>query len=343
MTRVRVLIVDDSRVQRDLLRLVLGEDPGLDLVGEAHNGLEAIEAANRLHPDVITMDLQMPELGGIDAVERIMAEAPSRIIVVCALDNQHELDLSFRAIAAGALELIAKPRADGVEQLSAWGRSLRESIRLMAEVPVVRRWRRGAAPSLPTSTRPESLIDAVGIVASTGGPPAVASILAAMPKTLTVPVLIAQHIAPGFAAGLIRWLSGVTPLEVLIARPGMRLGPGRVYLPPDEHDLLVERGGFAAVRRVDALQCPSGDALLVSIASVFGSRGCGVVLTGMGNDGAQGVGKLVAHGAVALAQEASSCAVAGMPTQAIAAGAKSASLVEIAASIIRLAGPTHAP
>jgi two-component system chemotaxis response regulator CheB len=336
---VRVLIVEDSRVQRDLLRLVLGEDKVLQIVGEAHNGLEAVDAAIELRPDVITMDLRMPRLGGLDAIDRIMSEAPSRIIVVCAVDNDQELDLSFRAIAAGALELIAKPRTAAGGELDAWGRGLRESIHLMAEVPVVRR-RRRSLPDPPAFTRRDARIDVVGIVASTGGPPAVASILAALPETLPVPVLIAQHIAPGFVGGLVRWLAGVTRLRVVVAQSGMRLAPGHVYLPPDQHDLLVEPSGILNVRPVETVQCPSGDALLSSLAEIFGARACGIVLTGMGDDGADGVGKIVAAGGLALAQEPATCTVSGMPASALARGASPIGVLNVPATILRLCEPS---
>ena len=336
MKPVRVLIVEDSRAQREVLRLVLGEDRGIDVVGEAHNGLEAVEAATRLLPDVITMDLQMPRLGGLEAIDRIMAEAPSRIVVVCAADNDEELQLSFRAVAAGALELVAKPRGDRAQDVRRWGATLRESIHLMAEVPVVRRRRSVALP--PSFTPRDARIDVFGIVASTGGPPVVASILAALPATLPVPLVVAQHMAPGFVVGLVRWLDDASPLRVVVARSGERLEPGRVYLPPDQHDLLVEAGGVLAVRRVETVQCPSGDALLESLATVFGARACGIVLTGMGDDGAKGVGKLTAAGGMALAQQPASCTVAGMPTAALAAGASSIAVTDVAAAIRDLCG-----
>jgi two-component system chemotaxis response regulator CheB len=338
MNKVRVLIVEDSRAQRELLRLVLREDPTIEVVGEAHNGLEAVDAAIRLAPDVITMDLQMPRLGGLEAIDRIMAEAPSRIVVVCAADNDQELDLSFRAVAAGALELVAKPRGEPAD-VQQWGRALRESIHLMAEVPVVRRRRRVVA--LPEAlARPDARISAFGVVASTGGPPAVAAILAALPGKLPAPILVAQHIAPGFVGGLVRWLAGVTALDVVVARSGSRLEPGRVYLPPDEHDLLVETGGVVIARRVQTVQCPSGDVLLESLARVFGARACGIVLTGMGNDGTEGVRCLISAGGIALAQEPASCTVAGMPAAAMAAGASSIAMGDVAPTIRRLCEPT---
>ncbi len=337
MRPVRVLIVEDSEAQRELIHLVLRDD-SIEVVGEAHNGLEAVDAAIRLRPDVITMDLQMPRLGGLAAIDRIMAEAPSRIVVVCAVDDERQLDLSFRAVAAGALELIAKPRGEGSsgsKALEAWGRTLRESIRLMAEVPVVRRPRRPSA-SPPSLARLAARVTVVGVVASTGGPPAVAAILAALPKQLPVPIVVAQHIGPGFLPGFVRWLAGVTELRVVVALPGARLERGTVYLPPDRHDLLVEAGGLLAVKPAGSVECPSGDALLASLAHVFGAQACGIVLTGMGDDGAKGVRTLVAAGGVALAQDPASCTVAGMPTQALLAGATSASLAAIADSIVRL-------
>jgi len=334
---VRVLIVEDSPTQCELLRSLLGEDSDIALVGEAHDGVEAVEAARRLRPDVVTMDMRLPRLGGLEAIAEIMIEAPARILVVCAVDDDPALDLSFRAVAAGALELIAKPRGKDSAGIRAWGHTLRESIHLMAEVPVVRRYRSTPrARAAPLS--PGQHLGALGIVASTGGPPALAAILKALPGDLPVPIFIAQHVAPGFVGGLVRWLGAQTRLRVVLAEHGAAAEPGRVYLPPDEHDLLVTRGGRVGLAPNASASCPSANRLLASLAEVYLERAGGIVLTGMGTDGAQGAQAICDAGGVMFAQEEESCVVNGMPRAAVRAGARAVSLDVAAHSVRHLCG-----
>jgi two-component system chemotaxis response regulator CheB len=337
---VRVLIVEDSRTQCELLHKLLADDPGIEVVGEAYDGLEAIDLARRLRPDVITMDLQMPRLGGLEAIDQIMVEAPSRVIVVCAVDDQRQLDLSFRAVAAGALELIAKPRGDRAKDMGAWARTLRESIHLMAEVPVVRRRRTSLGDAVLSLAGRR--VDAFAIGASTGGPPVLATVLAALPANLSVPLFVAQHMATGFANGLVRWLSQVTPLRVVIAEQGVHAAPGHVYLPPDDCDLLVGAGGALRVERASDLPSPSADRLFASLAEVYRHRAGGVVLTGMGDDGAEGTRALRASGGIALAQDQGSCTVFGMPRAAQLAGALAVPIGELPTTIRGLASPARA-
>ncbi len=334
---VKVLVVEDSRVQCALLRALLEEDPSIRVVGEAHDGLEAVDEARRLRPDVITMDIEMPRLGGLEAIDRIMVSAPSRIVVVCAVGDEHQVDLSFRAVAHGALELVAKPRENGEDPIRRWGRALRESVHLMAEVPVVRRRAAPHSPeALPSAHEPD--LAAVGIVASTGGPPALAEILAGLPVDLPVPVAVAQHMAPGFVAGLVRWLRECSRLPVEIARAGLLARPGRVYLPPDGHDLLFAGSGMLRVERTTSSHCPSADRLLTSLAEVYRASAGAVVLTGMGEDGAAGVRAIREVGGVVLAQDEASSTVYGMPKAAAGAGAFIVPLSLMAPTLRRVSG-----
>jgi two-component system chemotaxis response regulator CheB len=308
---IRVLVVDDSATVRSALVALLYEDPDVQVVGEAQDGVRAVELARTLRPDVITMDVLMPRLDGLGATAAIMAETPSRVLVVCTVAEDRQLDLSFRAMAAGALELISKPPGGGAGALRAWGQKLREAIHLMAEVPVVGR---KPKPAAAPHHEPELVgeVDAFGLVASTGGPPALAICLAQLPPDLRVPLFIAQHIAEGFTAGLLRWLGSVSRLPVALAETGMVPRPGRVYLPPDGHDLAIG-GGTLHVTRSAGVHSPSGDLLLSSLAAAYGSRAGGVVLTGMGDDGARGLSAIHAAGGVTLAQDEQSSVVFGMP------------------------------
>jgi two-component system chemotaxis response regulator CheB len=313
---IRVLVADDSATMRSALVQLLSAEPDLVVVGFAQDGVEAIDKARALRPDVITMDVDMPRLDGLGAIAAIMREAPARVLVICSVSEERQLDLSFRAMAAGALELIAKPAA-GPEGLRSWGRRVAESVRLMAEVPVVRRFRPGEPRPL---VAPADAVEVVGVVASTGGPPALAQILSDL-RDLCAPLLIAQHIAEGFTAGLVRWLASVTRLHVAIAVDGEKPRPGHVYLAPDGCDLAVGPGGVLRTARGAALHCPSGNRLLLSIAQQYGARAAGLVLTGMGEDGAQGLLSLREAGGQTFAQDEASSVVYGMPQAAWACGA----------------------
>lgn len=341
--RIRLLIADDSETMRAAIAGLLAEYPEIEVVGQASNGEEAVAMAASLWPDVITMDVQMPRLSGLEAIARIMTESPTRILVVGTVSERQAVDLSFRAVAAGALEMIAKPQP-GVERPRDWGKKLVEAVRLMAEVPVVTRGgrsRQGAASWASPATR----VDAVGLVASTGGPPVLAQILSALPAGLPVPLLVAQHIAPGFAGGLLRWFSEVSALEVVLARDGQACEPGHVYLPPDGMHLEVSGSGTLKTTPSTGGHCPSGDRLFSSMAARYGQRCAGVLLSGMGDDGAKGLLDIFRAGGVTLGQSEASCVVFGMPQAAGKLGAVSrfVSAEEIGPAIWELSGPVSTP
>jgi len=334
-TPVRVLIADDSSTIREALSTMLGNEPGIEVVGTAVDGVEALEKARLLRPDVITMDVSMPRMDGLEATAAILATTPARVIIVSSVSKEAEVDLSFRAVSAGALEVVAKHRGTP-HTLSAWGRSLAKAIRLMSEVPVVtRRW---SAGSRPVTNAAGGRIDAVGLVSSTGGPPVLARILARLPADLPIPVLIAQHIADGFTTGLVRWLASETPLKVKVAVAGEACAPGCVYLPADGTHLEVDEQGLLRLIRGDSStgHVPSGDRLLRSLAAAYGRRAGGFVLTGMGEDGAAGLLALKRSGGQTFVQDESSCVVFGMPKAALSNGAAQSSVpVESVAMIIR--------
>lgn len=311
---IRVLVVDDSPTMANTLTALLTEDPRIEVVGRAGDGNRAVQLARLLRPDVITMDLLLPGLDGPAAIAAIMSQAPARVLVVSAVAEQRGVDLGFQAMSAGALELIGKPNVTNVEELRRWGKDLAHSVCLMAEVPVIsRRARTGSVTPPPIGAR----VDVFGIVASTGGPPALAELLSKLPKDLPVPLLIAQHITVGFTQGMVRWLSQVTPLPVDVARDGERLEPGRVYFPQDGQDLLVDSTGLARLQRSRGGPCPNGDVLLASLAQAFGRRSGGVVLTGMGEDGARGLLAIRKAGGVTFSQDEATSVVYGMPRAAL--------------------------
>jgi two-component system chemotaxis response regulator CheB len=268
---------------------------------------------------VITMDIEMPRMGGLEAIEQIMSEAPSRILVVCSVTRETQVDLSFRAMAAGALELISKPDGRPGEDLASWQRRLLESVRLMAEIPVVTR-RRRPLPLVDPRAR-SSRIVALGLVASTGGPPALAHVLAAFPSNFPIPIFIAQHMATGFTPGLVRWLREAAPLHFEIARDQGAPVAGHVYLAPDGCDLWLDDRGLLRVGRSGENASPSGNKLLTSLAVTHRDRAGGVVLTGMGEDGAAGLLAIRRSGGLTLAQDEATSVVFGMPEAARRIGA----------------------
>ena len=317
--RIRVLVVDDSPTMVALLRALLAADGDIDVVAHASDGLEAVQLAKALLPDLVTMDVRMPNLGGIHAIEEIMAEAPSRIVVVCT-PSEDSADVGFEAMSVGALELIAKPGVSHGAVLDAWGRELRETVRLMAEIPVVGRNRRGRSlPDVdPGAWAGRAL--AVGIVASTGGPPALAEVLAQLPADLPVPMFIAQHIAPGFAEALARWLASATRLRVVTVDSAVRVQPASVYLPRDGRDLLLSDAETVRADPSSSAHCPSGDRLLSSLAHAHGPRALGVILTGMGEDGVAGLRDIRMAGGLTLGQDKDTSVVFGMAGAAQRAG-----------------------
>lgn len=329
---VGVLVVDDSPLSVDVLASRIRRDRRLEVVGVAYDGLRAVELARTLRPAVITMDLAMPKLDGLGAIERIMRERPTRILVVTAADDRSTL--AFEALRRGASDLLEKPRpGDDADRLC-------ERLWALARAPIGRPARpREAAPIVP---REATRVSAIGLVASTGGPAALATVLGALPADLGATLLVVQHLPLAFAERLARWLDGVSPLEVAIAKDGAALAPGRVLLAGDARHLTID--GARRVRLVDgppvAGHRPSGTALLNSLASALGPRAAGVVLTGMGADGADGLLALRRAGGRTAAQDEASSVVYGMPRAAAErhAAELSLSLEGVARFVTRVAG-----
>ena len=327
---LRVLIVDDSEVARRLLTGVLGRDGGLQVVGEASSGAEALRLAARLRPDVITMDVQMPGMDGLEATRRIMEQHPAPIVVVSGGHDPADLAHSVRALDAGALAALRKPSGPADPGFAAEAAELVGTVKRMAEVKVFRRRQAtaptgGPGPGPPPGGalwgRPHP-VELVAVGASTGGPAALATILRGLPAAIPVPVLVVQHITPGFDAALATWLDETTPLAVRLAADGQRPRPGEVVIAPAGAHLGLS-GDRVELRDGPPLNGhrPSATHLFASVARVFGPRAAGVILTGMGSDGAAGLLELRRAGGTTLAQDEASCVVAGMPAAAVAAGA----------------------
>lgn len=345
---IRVLIVDDSRLHRAALRSMLEPYPEVTVVGSASDGLEAVAAAHELEPDVILMDVRMPRLDGLEATRRIMADRPTPILLMTAEDNlTKDVDLALRALEYGALDIIAKPELSVGPDPN--GRALAARLKLLAGVPVIShpigRARLRPPPPPDDPSAPEKTTfhkranRVIGVVASTGGPSALKVLLSGLPADLKAAVVIVQHIDAAFDEGLVRWLDEETPLSVVTPRDGQDLFQGTVYVAPqrrfcevtDRRRLDLKLEPFAA-----GAHCPSGDRLLGSLALAYGQRGIGVVLTGMGSDGAKGLLEVRRAGGITIAQDEATSVIYGMPQAAVANGAaqRILPLDKIAASLL---------
>ena len=247
---IDIVIIDDSATTRELLLGLFRDIPDLQVVGTGSNGIDAISLVNRLHPDVVLMDIRMPKLDGLEATKRIMREAPTPIVLITGSRIPEEMDLSFKALRAGALTVINKPGLNDPDTCS----KIIQTTRLMAGVPVIHHWRTSDGsiqPSRPPANQKISEpldasldgrlsdIKIIGIAASTGGPSALVTVLGSLPKNFPLPILVVQHITEGFAEGLASWLSKQIRLKVVIAVHGEKLQPGVLYLAPDDFHLQV--------------------------------------------------------------------------------------------------------
>ncbi len=350
---IRVLVVDDSAVSLELLVQILNSDPNLRVVGTAVNGEQALAAVARHRPDVITMDLHMPKMNGFDATRRIMETHPTPVVIVCGSSIPEDVETTFRALEAGALAVVRRPPGLSHPKHAAEVAELVQSVKLMSEVKVVRRWSRGrgmrraetAAPAVPaglTLEWPTRNVEIIAIGASTGGPPVLQAILSALPASLGAPVLIVQHMATGFVQGFVDWLSPTSSLPVHLAGQGTEIHPGHVYVAPDGFHLKVGQKGRAVLSSHEPEHGlrPSVSFLLRSVAQVYGADAAGVLLTGMGTDGAAELKLMREKGAVTIAQDKESSVVHGMPGEAIELDAAEFVLSprQISALLARLGG-----
>ena len=323
---IRVLVVDDSATARALIVGMLESDRRFSVVGEAASGDAAVAAAVRLRPALITMDIHMPGMNGLEATREIMMQAPAPIVIVSSAANHGEVDLSLDATAAGALTVVGKmegPAAPDFEERRAEFLGL---LRAMAQVKVVRRWNKPVTPAEPMpaigstpDVRPARI---VAIAASTGGPAVLQRIFSGLPREFPLPILVVQHIAHGFVGGLADWLSGSTKLRVSVARDGERMQSGHAYIAPDDRHLGVRDAETIQLHASPPINGfrPAGTFLFDSVAKEFGSGTVAVILTGMGSDGAEGLRAVHVRGGQVIAQEERSCVVYGMPQVAVRAG-----------------------
>jgi len=319
MKRTGILIVDDSAFARSLIREIIDSAPDLQVIGEAADGAQAVRMNSELHPDLITLDITMPVMGGLGAIEQIMATAPVPILVLTSLTDA---DTAFQAISRGALEVAKKPQAAESDRVS-----LIAKISLLARVPVIRHMRRSAQrnpstpPVLPRPLQGSGGRSIIAIAASTGGPKALAGLFGRLPADIPAPILIAQHIGGGFSSSLVSWLNQVSPLQVTTARHHEQVLDGHAYIAPDGYHIEIDPFSCIRLTRSEPSDpyTPSCDRLFTSLASYIRTHAVGIILSGMGADGTKGLTALHEAGGRTIAQDEESSVIFGMPKAAIEA------------------------
>jgi two-component system chemotaxis response regulator CheB len=315
---IRVLIADDSPTARALLVEILSSDPEIQVVGEACNGVEAVEMTQRIRPDVVTMDIRMPRMDGFEATKEIMITAPTPILIVTSSVVIENVETSMHTLRAGALAVLAKPAGPEAPGFEEAAQQLLVNVKSLSQVKVVRHWR---PPDERVRTRPpgNQRVRVVAMATSTGGPAALHRILSDVPGEFPIPILIVQHITQGFCAGLADWLNKEGNVHVKVARDGEPLKGHTAYLAPDDQHLGVSSDGSILLSQSPPVGGfrPSGTFLFESVAKVFGPAALAVILTGMGEDGVAGLSAVRQAGGRILAQDEKSSVVFGMPGAAV--------------------------
>ena len=351
--RIRVLVVDDSALMRKLIPTILERDPTIEVVGTAMDGAFALKKIEELRPDVITLDLEMPRMDGLEALRLIMRRAPMPVIVFSTHSKEGAYS-TFKALALGAIDFVAKPRDAATGNLDAIAVQLIEKIKIAKRVGGGKVRPSVAVEITPPqkkparATLPPNRIIAIGI--STGGPNALQFLLSQLPADFSASILIVQHMPEGFTEMFANRLNECCALDVQEARSGDLLLAGRVLICPGNRHMMVRRmprGDMAILSDGPPVNGhrPSADVLFHSVAREFALTSVGVIMTGMGDDGSEGLGAIKAAGGVTVAQSEDTCVVSGMPRAAILKGHanKIVSLESLSAFLVGLCGNDRAP
>ncbi len=327
-SRIKVLLVDDSPLVLAIIRRVLAAAPDIQVVGSAANGKEALGLIPALQPDVICTDLHMPVMDGLEFTRAVMAQYPRPILVLSVSVQKEQTHNIFKLLDAGAIDVMAKPRGDPDAAAGVDAQELIGKIRILSGVVVIQRRRDRQPATVAPNNHVLPRIEAappriIGIGASTGGPQALQAILARLPASLPVPVVCVQHISEGFMQGLVEWLAEQCAVRVRSAETGVIPQPGTVYFPRDNTHLKVDGEGrlLCSDDPVYGGHRPSISVTFTSLARHYGSAAAGVLLTGMGRDGVDGLHAITEAGGVTIAQDEESSVVYGMPKLAIEEGA----------------------
>ncbi len=340
---IKLIVVDDSAFMRRVIISMLEDDPGIEVIGYARNGRDALEKISRLKPDVVTMDIEMPEMDGLETLQKLMSEEPVPVVMLSA----HTVAGARQTMAAlelGAVDFVAKP--EGKQGMELLAEELPRKIKIAARAEINRP--SAALKGRPdTDKRPVKIFYPPKILAigsSTGGPPALQTILTRLPVDFPIGIVAAQHMPRGFTGPFAARLNELCALEVKEAAEGDRIEPGRVLIAPAGYQMQFKRRGRTVVVKITAdspgsnLYKPSVDVMFESLANVYGGNCLAVILTGMGNDGTRGLQEIKARKAAVLAQDKDSCVVYGMPKSAVEAGVvdKIVPLSEMGETIIQL-------
>jgi two-component system, chemotaxis family, protein-glutamate methylesterase/glutaminase len=322
LERRRIVLCDDSRTYATALRRVLEHDGSFDVVGVFTNAEQTLAELPRLKPDLVTMDVQLPGMSGLDAVAQIMASTPTPIVVLSDFTDRDSIT-ARAAVAAGAIDAVSKAHLDLRDPVTGDAATLRRRLARLSFAHVVRHPIACLRRSANEANASRRSVAAIGIVASTGGPKALAAALEPLPESFPIPILVVQHIGSGFGESFARTLARQVRLPVALADDRARLQPG-IWVAPEGAHLLATSSGRLALSSEAApgRHCPSGDILLGSLAASYGREAVGIVLTGMGRDGAAGTRQLSRADGLVIAQDEASSAVFGMPRAAIESGAQ---------------------
>ena len=335
MTKIRVLVVEDSLTIRKRILEVLEADPDIDIVGEASDGKRAIDLCQQLRPDVVTLDMMMPLMNGLEATEFIMAYCPTPILIVSASTNRGDLFKTYDALAAGALVALDKP--NGNEPDDVWEKKLVATVKLISRIRVIthpraRLGRMGKTPGVPVDVPEQAQtqqlpgrLRAIAMGVSTGGPGAIIEVLRGLPQGFPLPIFLVMHVGKLFTPAFADWLDGQSSVRVCYAVDGDLLPPygqGRVLMAPPDSHLVISGGKLRLTRTPERNSCrPSIDVLFESCAQELGAGAVGCLLTGMGKDGAAGLLAIRRAGGRTIAQDEATSVVFGMPREAILLGA----------------------
>ena len=331
--KISVLVVEDSQSASDLMCWIIGQDEAMAVAGVARNGQEAVEMTCRLRPDVVTMDVVMPVMDGLEATRQIMKRCPTPIVIVSAIYDAKNSVQNFEALCAGALVLLHKPVLAG-EATGDWRRLL-ATLKVMSRVDISRHAAPATHALMPPAViapqveaRKTAVGRAVVVGASTGGPRVLATLLGALPANFPVPILVVQHIAPGFLTGMVEWLGGISMLRVKVAEQGETCRPGVVYFAPDGTHMGVSRDLAISLLSAPPIYgaCPSIGHLFESAARNLGRQCVGVLLSGMGEDGAKELGLIRTAGGLTIVESPESAVMPGTPQAAVNQGAASQTL-----------------
>ncbi len=322
------MVVEDSATVRTLLCHIIDRDPRLQLAAVCVSAEEALESIAIVAPDIISMDIRLPGMNGLEATREIMSTHPTPIVVIADAVHDAALGIALNALKAGALTVLEKPAGPAAAAYESVANHIATQLYIMSQVSVIRRRGDVRAPSSIDRTSLDGRFggaNVVGVAASTGGPPALAALLGALPASFPAPILVVQHMGGPFMEGFAHWLDDQTPLRVALATDRETPRPGHVYVAPGDRHLSVAHGGAMRITAEAPLasQRPAANVLFQSLARAFGAKAIGIILTGMGEDGARGLLEMREAGACTIAEDETTAVVYGMPAAAARLGAAS--------------------